>query len=201
MKRLASGISTNIIYGAIALLPVAVLVYVLVKLFGFLKKLSAPLLPYLSANPYVDTLLLVLLTVLTVLALCYIFGALVNTQIGALSFERIEKKARDIIPGYEIIENLLRGMAGNKMSYSPALIALSAPGTATLGFVMEDDGDAYLTIFVPTAPVMTVGSIHVVERSRVRLIEGSSMGAANCITQWGLGLKEFRGAVTPPEIS
>jgi hypothetical protein len=45
MKRLASGIRTNIIYGAIALLPVAVLVYVLVKLFGFLKKLSAPLLP------------------------------------------------------------------------------------------------------------------------------------------------------------
>ena len=123
MKRLASGIRTNIIYGAIALLPVAVLVYVLVKLFSFLKKLSAPLLPYLSANPYLDTLLLVLLTVLIVLALCYIFGALVNTQIGALSFERIEKKARDIIPGYEIIENLLRGIAGNKMSYSPALIA------------------------------------------------------------------------------
>jgi hypothetical protein len=48
---------------------------------------------------------------------------------------------------------------------------------------------------------MTAGTIHVVERSRVRPIEGSSMDAANCVTQWGLGLKEFRGAVTPPKIS
>jgi len=33
MRRLASGIRTNIIYGAIGPLPVAVLVYFLVKLF------------------------------------------------------------------------------------------------------------------------------------------------------------------------
>ena len=96
---------------------------------------------------------------------------------------------------------MLRGIAGNKMSYPPALITLSAPGTAVLGFVMEDEGDPYLTVFVPTAPIMTAGTIHVVERSRVRQIDGSSMDAANCVTQWGLGLKDFRGAVTPPKIS
>ena len=93
----------------------------------------------------------------------------------------------NIIPGYEIIASLLRGIAGNKMSYPPALITLSAPGTALLGFVMEDKGDPYLTIFVPTAPMMTTGAIHVVERSRVRPIEGSSIDAANCVTRWSLG--------------
>jgi hypothetical protein len=48
---------------------------------------------------------------------------------------------------------------------------------------------------------MTAGAIHVVERSRVKLIEGSSKDAANCVTQWGLGLKKFRGLVVPPGIS
>lgn len=141
------------------------------------------------------------LTIFTLLALCYLVGAFINTQIGALSFEKVEQRACEIIPGYEIIASLMRGIAGNKMSYPPALITLSAPGTAVLGFVMEDEGDTYLTVFVPTAPVMTAGAIHVVERSRVRLIEGSSMDAANCVTQWGLGLKDFRGAATPPKIS
>ncbi len=201
MNGLASRVRTNIIYGAIALFPVAVLVYILVILFGFLKTLSEPLSPYLSTNPYLDIVLLLVVTIFTLLGLCYFLGALINTQIGALSFEKVESRMSDFIPGCEIIANLLRGIAGNKMSYPPALITLSAPGTAVLGFVMEDEGDPYLTVFVPTAPIMTAGVIHVVERSRVRPIEGSSMDAANCVTQWGLGLKEFRGTVTPPKIS
>ncbi len=201
MKGLASRIRTNIIYGAIALMPVAVLVYILIKLFGFLKKLSEPLAPYLGTNPYFGTGLLIVATVFALLGLCYLFGALINTQIGAVVFEKVKSLMSENIPGYEIIANLLSGIAGDKMSFPPALITLTAPGTAVLGFVMEDEGDPYLTIYVPSAPVMTVGAIHVVERSRVKLIEGSSMDAANCVTQWGLGLKDFRGAIAPPNLS
>ena len=201
MKGSASRIRTNIIYGAIALLPVAALGFILVKLLGFLRKLSEPLSQYLNTNTYLDTALLIALTIFILLALCYLFGALVNTQVGALSFDKVEKQARNIIPGYEIIASLLRGIAGNEMSYPPALITLFAPGTAVLGFVMEDEGDPYLTVFVPTAPVMTAGAIHIVERSRVQLIEGSPIEAAKCVTQWGMGMKTFRGATTPPMIS
>ncbi len=201
MNALASRIRTNIIYGAIALLPVAGLIYILFKLFGFLKKLSEPLAPYLSSNSYLATVLLIALNLVILLAACYLFGALINTQLGALSFERIDKRAREFIPGYEIIAGLLRGIASHKKSYPPALVTLSGPGTAVLGFVMEDEGDEYLTIFVPSAPVITAGAIHIVERSRVQLIDGSSIEAANCVTQWGLGLKKFRGGFVPQATS
>lgn len=201
MKRLAAQIRTNIIYGAVALLPIAAITYILAKLFGFLKKLSAPLAPYLSTNPYLDTALLSALTLAILLGLCYLFGAIVNTQLGSMSLKRIDKRARNIIPGYDIIANLLLGIAENKMSYPPALVTLSAPGTAVLGFIMEDDGDPYLTVFVPTAPVLTAGAIHIVERARVQLIDGSSMEAAEVVTRWGAGLKKFRGAIVPPIIS
>lgn len=201
MNSLASRIRTNIIYGAVALLPLAVLVYVLAQLFGFLKALSEPLAPYLGTYPYLGTMLLIIVTVFMLVVFCYLVGALVSTQIGVLSFEKFERRLRDIIPGYEIITNLVRGIAGDKITYPPALVTLMAPGTAVLGFVMEDDGDPYLTVFVPTAPIMTAGAIHLVERSRVQLIERSSMDAANCITQWGLGLKKFRGDTTPPRIA
>jgi uncharacterized membrane protein len=201
MKGLASRIRTNIIYGAIALMPVAILVYIFIKLFRFLKKLSEPLAPYLGTNPYFGTGLLIVATIFALFGLCYLFGVLINTQIGAMLFEKVKSRMSENIPGYEIIANLLGGIAGDKMSFPPALITLLAPGTAVLGFVMEDEGDPYLTVYVPSAPVMTVGAIHVVERSRVQLIEGSSMEAANCVGQWGLGLKEFRRGTTPPKLS
>ncbi len=203
MEPLKTRIRTNIIYGAIALLPVAALIYILVQLFGFLKTLSEPLISYLGTdtNLYLNMALLVVFTIFTLLALCYFIGVLINTQIGTQSFKKEESLLRDIIPGYEIIINLARGFSGDKLSYPPALITLFAPGTAVLGYVMEDEGDTYLTVYVPTAPIMTAGAIHVVERSRVQLIEGSSGGAANCVTQWGLGLKKFSGAAQPPIIS
>jgi len=59
---------------------------------------------------------------------------------------------RDNVPGYQIIANLLRGIAGDKMTYPPALVTLSAPGTAVLGFIVEDEGDPYLTVYVWAGP-------------------------------------------------
>lgn len=117
-----------------------------------------------------------------------------------MTFEGIDKRIRGAIPGYEIISGLLRGIAGQHMSHPPALVTLSAPGTAVLGFVIEDEGDEYLTIFVPTAPVMTAGAIHIVERSRVQLIKASNIKAAECITHRGMGLKKLRGNSLPPKL-
>ncbi|MEE9586459.1 MAG: hypothetical protein V3V97_00350, partial [Hyphomicrobiaceae bacterium] len=48
-----------------------------------------------------------------------------------------------------------------------------------------------LTIFVPSAPMMTIGQIHMVKRQNVRLIEGSTIEAANCLSQWGVGMHDY----------
>lgn len=201
MTRTAAHFRTRIIYGAIALLPIFIAAFLAVETFGALKALAEPLTPYMTLNPYFETVLLVLLAVLILALLCYAVGVLVSTQLGKLTVGRVEAKLRAVIPGFEIAANLLRGIAGSEMAYPPALVTLSASGTAVLAFVMEDDGDTYLTVYVPSSPLLTAGTIHVVDRARVRRIEGSSMGAAQCITQWGLGLRAFRGAATPPVVS
>lgn len=201
MKDIISRIRTNIFYGAIALLPVVVLAFLIFKLFEILQKLLDGLSPYLSTSSLLGIGLLLLVTILTLLSLCFLFGVFVNTGIGALLIKRMSTGLSENIPGYNIISNLMSGMAGGKMSYPPALITLFAPGSASLGFVMEDVGGEYLTVFIPLAPIMTVGAIHLVERNRVQLIEGSSINAANCVTQWGMGLEKFRGTVEPPKSS
>ena len=201
MKHIISRIRTNIFYGAIALLPVVVLAFIIFKLFEILQKLLDGLSPYLSTSSLLGIGLLLLVTILTLLSLCFLFGVFVNTGIGALLIKRMSTGLSENIPGYNIISNLMSGMAGGKMSYPPALITLFAPGSASLGFVMEDVGGEYLTVFIPLAPIMTVGAIHLVERNRVQLIEGSSINAANCVTQWGMGLEKFRGTVEPPKPS
>jgi uncharacterized membrane protein len=189
---------TKIIYGAIALLPIVAIAYIGFELFSLISGAVAPLMEHLGANPLINLILLVLLTIAVLLVFCYFCGVLIATRIGAMSFDKVEARVRKLVPGYEIVARLARGMVGDKGCYTPALVTLGAPGTAVLGFLMEeDDGNPYLTVFVPSAPVITIGSIHVVERSRVQRLEGTAPDAANCLTQWGLGLQKFRGTVEP----
>jgi uncharacterized membrane protein len=201
MKDIISRIRTNIFYGAIALLPVVVLAFIIFKLFEILQKLLDGLSPYLSTSSLLGIGLLLLVTILTLLSLCFLFGVFVNTGVGALLMNKVSSGLSENIPGYNIIANLMSGMSAGKISYPPALITLFASGSASLGFVMEDNGGQYLTVFIPSAPIMTVGAIHLVERDRVQLIEGSSINAANCVTQWGMGLEKLRGTIELPKSS
>ena len=98
MRGLTSQIRTNIIYGVVALMPIAVVVYVLFQLYGFLKGILVPLTPYLDESPYFGTGLLLALTVFTLLALCYVFGVLIKTQFGGWLFENVKSLMSDNIP-------------------------------------------------------------------------------------------------------
>ncbi len=200
MKSLLSLIRVNVTYGIIALIPVALLIFAVFQLFELLKRISRPMSEYLPAHSLGSDAAVLGLAVILLLVLCFVVGTAVRTRLGALSFEKLEARVLKQIPGYEIVANVLRGFAEDKASYRPALVTLYAPGTAVLGFVMEGENEPFLTVFVPTAPTMAVGNVHVVERARVRMLDGSTMDAANCIGQWGIGLGEFRRNVAPPDV-
>ena len=146
------------LYGAVVLIPLVFGLYVLIVLFGFLKEFLEEVAPVLNTDTYLDTTLLSGLVVIMILGICYLFGLFINTQLGALSFAAVESRVKDLVPGYDIIANLMRGLAGDKLDYPAALISLGAPGTAVLGFVIEEIEDGYFTIFVPSCPLMTVGA-------------------------------------------
>ena len=188
MTTAKSRIQVNLIYGAIALLPLLILAYVFYKLHGITKKVAVAVAPVLGESSLYGTGIILLMMVLGLVLICFLVGALVNSRLGATAFERVQSTFGAVVPGYEIVANLMRGVAGNQKAYPAALISLFAPGTSVLGFVMEESDGPYLTVFVPSTPVITVGSIHVVERSRVRMLEATSRDAAECLGQWGLGM-------------
>jgi hypothetical protein len=48
---------------------------------------------------------------------------------------------------------------------------------------------------VPSVPTLTVGSLHVVDRERVTMLEAGSIDVTNCISQWGIGSRKILGSV------
>ena len=66
------------------------------------------------------------------------------------------------------------------------LSSLFTDGIETLGFVMEDNGGDYLTVYIAPVPVVTVGALHSVAHTRVKFLNATNIGAASCITKSGI---------------
>lgn len=129
-------------------------------------------------------LVIVPLAIVFLLLFSFIVGALMRR---AVSYETVEKKILNQIPGYTIIANVAKGFSEKTVAYPAAMIELHGPGTAVFGFVMEEHVGGLVTVFVPSTPVLTVGNVHLVERKRVTILEAGAPDVANCIAQWGIG--------------
>jgi uncharacterized membrane protein len=77
------------------------------------------------------------------------------------------------------------------------MVHLHGPGSAVFGLVMEENQNGVLTVFIPSAPALTVGSLHVVERDRVTFLEASTPDVVSSISQWGIGSREILGDFRP----
>ena len=60
-----------------------------------------------------------------------------------------------------------------------------------LGFVMEENDNGSVTVFVPAVPTLIMGALHIVSRERVTMLEFGSIDVSNCICQWGIGSKKI----------
>ena len=74
------------------------------------------------------------------------------------------------IPGYEIVSNVVRGSFNKEAAYQPALVQLHGPCTGVYAFIMEEHENGLVTVFVPSSPALTIGSVHIVKKELITLI-------------------------------
>lgn len=193
MSTVVNAIKTNVVYGLIAIIPIAIVILLLAKVVEVLKGIGEPIAERLDMAPVVAALVAVVVAVAVILVACFVIGAAVRTRIGAWSFEKVERAILARVPGYDLIQNVLRGFAEKRTAYPAALVSLFGPGTGVFGLVMENNGDGTVTVFIPSAPTLTVGAVHVVDRDRVRMLDAGLMSVTDCVSQWGVGSAKVLG--------
>ena len=180
----------NTIYGLIALIPVAIVVLIVFEVLKVLGEIARPL----ALHSKAAAALVVLAGLVGLLALCFVVGSAVRTKLGSATFDAIEGRFLRRLPAYEPIANILRGFARKTEGYRPAVVSLFGPGTAVLGLVMEENADDTLTVFVPSAPTLAVGTLHIVARDRVRVLDANFGDFSGCVSQWGAGSRKLLAA-------
>ncbi len=187
MKKQKKTFKTNVIYGLIILIPLTIIVLIIVKIVEILDGLAVSLGIQSVAGVGIAIIMALILLILS----CFVIGVFVRTRIGSWSHEKLENAGLKRLPGYQIISNILKGFAENNSSYPAAMVQLYGPGTAVLGFIMEESDSASVTVFVPTTPVITIGNIYIVDRERVTRLDVTANDVTECISQWGVGAQKI----------
>jgi uncharacterized membrane protein len=59
--------------------------------------------------------------------------------------------------------------------------------------IVEDHGDDIVTVFQPSCPTPTIGTVQLVERDRVEKLDVKLLEVTKVLSQWGVGLHELLG--------
>lgn len=139
------------------------------------------------------------LSLLLVLAVCFLIGAAVRTRVGTALRERAERSLLERIPGYALLRSLTQQLAGEGREnvWKPALAEIE--DALVPAFIIEELEDGRFTIFVPSVPTPFAGAVYILARERVHPLDVPFTQAIKSISRWGSGSKELVAAMKKPD--
>ena len=132
------------------------------------------------------------LALFLIVVVSFLFGLVLRSEAGRRLGIWIERKTLGRLPAYNAFKSLTSGFKGTKESeaFKPALL-ISPDGTNELAYVIEDYGDGSMTVMLPWSPTPFAGSIKIVNRERVKLLDTSLGSFTMVLSHWGIGTRKL----------
>jgi uncharacterized membrane protein len=191
MKYAREFITSTVVGGLFVVVPVYLAVLLLLKgmkSVGSLVRPVAALIPdWLPAEG--------LLSLLLVLAICFLVGVAIRTPAGRAVRERMEVAFFERLPGYGLLRSLTQRLAGgsDENTWQPALVEIE--DALVPGFIIEELDDGRLTVFVPSVPTPLAGAVYVLRPERVHILDIPFTQAIRSVSRWGSGSKDLVAAM------
>ena len=191
MKNLFVLVGRALLHGLLVIVPIYLAVLLLLKGMKSLTGLVRPfalLLPDWIPGEMALSLLLVIV-------ICVLVGAVVRTRTGRVARERLERTFFGRIPGYTLFRGLTHQAVGEgrEDTWKPALAEIEE--ALVPAFIIETLDDGRYTVFVPSIPTPFAGAVYVLEAKRVHPVEVPFTKALQVISRWGSGAKDLVAAM------
>lgn len=195
MRRLAELTKTTLLGGVLVVLPLWVTTLLLAKALMGMLALVSPVTAQLPPDMHLRRIAAIAIVVLT----CFVAGVIVRTGPGLRAKNVLDRYLLERIPGYTLIRGLagrLTGQAADE-TFAPALVELE--DALVPAFVVEEHPDGRYTVFVPSVPTPAAGTVYILDRHRVHLVDVPFTKAVAVISKWGAGSRDLLTAMRPPE--
>ncbi len=187
MNSLYLFLKATVVGGLVVLVPVAVCSYTIVAAVKTVLTALAPVAKFLQVQSIVGIVAVELVAVLVVVAVCFLFGLLVQTAGGRAIGSWFEKRLFKLLPGYEMIKKISRQFSrgGEEMLGTPVVVKFG--DSRQIGFLVEEHPSGEAAVFIPLAPVLSLGSVHIIPAEHAERLNATLSEVADCITKAGFG--------------
>lgn len=184
-------LKTTVVGGALFLLPVALVLFVLSYALRLAKKIATPVADALHINqlggPAGGVLAITILSILILVIISFGAGFVARTAAGRRITRWSESSLLGRLPQYQMIKSMAEGLAHieSASGLKPALI--SVEGGWQIGYLLEHLENDWVAVFLPQAPTPMSGNIMYFPVDRVRPLGITMVQAASIIKAIGVG--------------
>ena len=190
MKRLREFIKSTLVGGLLVLLPLTILLYALIWVFGLAHRAISPLTKIIMDKSTLQVIVADVVAVGLLVVVCFAVGVVVRTRFGHWIYVLIESRLLRKTPGYSMIkETVSQFLDKDKPSpfSSVALARIFGNDTLVSVFVTDRHADGSCTVFMPTGPNPTSGNIYHLKAENVFPVDVSVEDAMRSIISCGAG--------------
>jgi uncharacterized membrane protein len=176
-------IRTTLLAGLVVLLPFWLLILFLAKVLDQIRSVIAPIRRYLPETVVLPDILAALVLVIC----CFALGLALRTALGRYLREAFEGHILERVPGYSLVRGVAGGLIGGTERAGMEAACVERGDSMVLAVVVERY-QGQCTLFIPSAPIATSGSIVTVAENLVHPLGVSLSKALTCLAHYGEGL-------------
>jgi uncharacterized membrane protein len=191
MKQILEFLKTTVIGGLFVLLPVLLLYMLLSEALQLVVALATPIADLFPKEMFAKTEAPVLIALILIVGVSFALGLALRSAVLSRTGEWIESAVLSRLPAYTVLKRLTKGFAKEEAAaFKPGLLT-STEGWKDIVYVIEDHGDGQMTVLVPWAPTAFSGSVKVVGRNRVEMLDANIGDVSRVLSLWGMGTREL----------
>jgi uncharacterized membrane protein len=195
MKQTMRFIWRTIIAGVLFLAPLLLLLVLAQHAIQLIAKILHPVAAHLPFKAVLGIGVAEILAVLVLVIVGFAAGLLAQTKAAMRVRRTVEQLILSKIPGYTLFKTIAEGAAGENTDMKVALANID--DAWLMSFIVEEHASGLLTVFVPSAPTPTAGSIYYLTEQQVKRVDVPVSAAVKCIMQLGVGSRALlEGKVT-----
>ncbi len=177
--------------GLFVVLPVTIIVIVITRLAAMIRVtlhaiLAAPPLAAMFHGRWA-----IEWAVLDLLLVCLVTGVVLNLPYIRDLISSADRSLMRHFPSYNLLRGFEAGWMGRTGRKDTQAALVELDDTLAPAFVAEELADGRYVVFVPSVPSAREGSICVISRDRVHLIDASAREIVHCVHYWGVGTGEL----------
>lgn len=192
MKQLLEFLKTTALGGLFVLLPILLFYLLTAEALELIVALAGPIADLFPEGTFDKIKHPVAMGLILIVGVSFMIGLALRSENGRRLGRWIERTVLGRLPSYDALKNLTTGFAAVRKEGAFKTGVLTHPGgEREIVYIIEDHGNGQLTVLLPWAPTAFSGSVKVVGRDRIEVLDANLGDVLRVLSQWGVGVRDL----------